>query len=118
MFSVSVLLFFGVYLYSYYFHPKINNNEILSPGVINVVEIEKARRLLIEKEIAIQSFNYSSGSASLVLIIEKGPTVYFSQTASFDKQAELLGKILDSLKSEGRNAKIIDIRYNRPIVKF
>jgi len=114
----TIILFLLAFIYNNYILNRINSGEIISPGNLNVIEIDKARQILLDKDIKIENFGYASGSSTLLLSIEDGPTVYFSDIVEFENQAEILDKILYSLKSEGKTAKIVDLRYNRPIVKF
>lgn len=118
IFIVVSILFIAAFLYKNFILQKIDSSTIISPGSQNVIELDKAREVILEKNIKIDSFGYASGSSLLTLSIEEGATVYFSNSIEFLQQAELLNKILYSLKSEGKNARIIDLRYNRPIVKF
>lgn len=116
--GLAVALFVLAFLYNNYILKKISSEEIISPGNLNVIEIDEARQMLLDKDIKIENFEYASGSSTLLLSIVEGPVVYFSDTVVFKEQAEILDKILYSLKSEGKEAKVIDLRYNRPIVKF
>jgi len=118
IFLLASILFIVAFFYNNFILEKIDSKTIISPGSQNVIELDSARQILLENDINIENFGYSSGSSFLTLSIEEGPTVYFSNTVKFLQQAEILDKILYSLKSEGKNARIIDLRYNRPIVKF
>ncbi len=118
IFTAVLALFIAGFIYRNYILDQIRTDSIISPGSQNVIEVNKARDILIEKDIAINELNYSSESASLTLQIIDGPIVYFSNSQDFMKQAEMLSEILYSLKNEDRSAVIIDLRYNKPIVKF
>lgn len=118
IFLVVVALFLIGFFYKNYLLREISTTKIITPGVQNVVEVDKARQVLVGINIEIKSFGYSTSSAALTLKIKNGPVVYFSEAVEFLKQSEVLKKILYSLKSEDRNARVIDLRYNRPIVKF
>lgn len=118
IFLVVSVLFLAGFFYRNYILEKIDTKTIISPGTQNVIVLDSAREILVDKDINIASFGYASGSSILTLTVEEGTTIYFSTNVEFEKQADILDKIFYSLKSEGRNAKIIDLRYNRPIVKF
>lgn len=118
IFLVVVVLFLIGFFYKNYLLKEISTKKIIIPGAQNVVEVDKARQILVGFNIKIKSFGYSTSSAALTLKIESGPVVYFSEAVEFLKQAEVLEKILYSLKSEDGSARVIDLRYNRPIVKF
>jgi len=118
LFTSAVIIFILGLFYNYVLEKKISSNEIISPGSQNVIEISEARRIILDKGINIRSFEYSSSSGALTLVIDNDSTVYFSDQIDFLKQVELLDKIIYSLKAEDKKAKIIDLRYNRPIVKF
>ncbi len=118
VFAAVVILFLMASLYNSIILKSLNSKKIISPGVQNIITIDEARRILIEKDIRIKTLEYSSGSAALSLTIENGPVVYFSSGVLFEEQADILYRLLSSLKMEGRSARIIDLRYNRPIVKF
>ena len=118
IFIAVILLFIAAFLYNNYISVQINSQDIISPGKQNVIELDIARQLIIDSDIKIEKFGYASGSSVLELKIEDGATVYFSNSINFTEQAELLKKILYSLKSEDKKPLVIDLRYNRPIVKF
>jgi len=118
IFIIVILLFIVAFLYNNYISGQINSKDIITPGRQNVIELDPARQLIIDNDIKIESFGYGSGSSILKLKIEEGATVYFSNSIKFSEQIELLKKILYSLKTEDKKALVIDLRYNRPIVKF
>ena len=118
IFFAVALLFLAAFLYKNYIYKKIDSSIIVSPGTQNVIELDSARQILLDKDINIEKFGYSSESSVLTLSLREGATVYFSNSVGFSQQAEILEKLLYSLKSEGKNARVIDLRYNRPIVKF
>lgn len=118
IFTLACTLFAVAFIYNNYIFKKINSSEILTPGKLTVIEFNDAKNILAKNDIDIQDFGYVSGSAQLSLKIEDGPTVYFSESVEFLDQVEILKSILYTLKNEGKNARFIDLRYNRPIVKF
>lgn len=118
LFIIAGLIFSSVFFYFNYVMPKINTSDILVPGDINIIEISEARQILSENDIEIQKLEYSSSSAGLILNTKEGTEIFFSDTVKFDEQVILLKKILTSLKNQDKNARVVDLRYNRPIVKF
>ena len=118
LFVAALVLFVSVYLYHTFIVKRLKNKEIISPWIQNAVQVSDAERILKEELIQIGSIEYSTASGALTLVIKDGPTVYFSDNVTFGDQALLLKKILKSLKLEDRSARVIDLRYNKPIVKF
>ncbi len=118
IFVIAVILSGLAYFYNSFVLPRVDRGEILLPGEQFVIEMDKARNTLEGQGISIKSFGYSSESGALTLVIDDNQAVYFSDTANFSEQVNLLIEIRNNLRSQDRNAKIIDLRYNRPIVKF
>ena len=117
IFIVVAFLSMAAFLYRNYILEKLNPDTIISPGTQNVIELDSAREILVQNGVDFSNFGYASGSSQLTLTIN-GTTVYFSNSLEFEKQVKILADIMYSLKSEDKNARIIDLRYNRPIVKF
>lgn len=118
LFGLVAALSAAAYVYNSFIIKSFDSGEIISPGEQNIIQLDVARQILIDKNIDVQKLEYGSGSAALNLQIEDGPAVYFSESLIFEKQADILSRILSSLKNEGKNARIVDLRYNRPIVKY
>lgn len=116
--AAVLLMALVAFFYRNYIIERLKPDEIISPGIQKVIDLESARQFLKENNIQYSNFGYASGSADLSLTLSEDTIVYFSSTTDFHNQAEILADIIYSLKSEGKNASIIDLRYNRPIVKF
>lgn len=114
VFILSLIAFF----YRNYIIERLKPGEIISPGVPRVIQIYEAEEILKKNNIEFSDFGYASGSSVLSLTLDEGTHVYFSNSTDFNGQAQILADIVYTLKSEGKNASIIDLRYNRPIVKF
>jgi len=119
IFTLILLISLGGYFYKSFIEKKLQEEIILSPGQQNIINVDDAKKILLEHSVSIGSAGYASGSGVFTLKIEGGgPTVYFSENLDFKEQVKLLKRILENLNLEDKDARVIDLRYNKPIVKF
>lgn len=105
----------------YYAHP---GETFVRPNiyVASPLDIEKKMR---EKGILFESVMVSSDEASFVVRLDKASTVLFSPYKDVDWQVSSLQQILSRLtidkgltSQEGKKPLVVDLRYNKPTVKF
>lgn len=78
---------------------------------------ENIKTLLNDKNIILESID-ATGSAIIVAKIKGGPRVYFSKTRDALWQVNSLQLILSKLTIDNKKPDLIDLRSDRPIVKF
>lgn len=114
----------GLFALWYYKEPLLYSLElkkevpIVKPVVSSnsTLELEK---ILRKSGLQFDQIKRSSGSARLYTTLTDGPTVVFSDSKDPQVQVSSLQLILTRLTIEqGKNAKMIDMRFNKPVVKF
>lgn len=125
VYIVLLITFFGVTAGLVFFIlPQIIVPISLSPkepeiikanATFGVFEIKDA---MLRKNIPFDSVNVSSSSGGIVASLTKGTKVYFGYDKEIDWQISSLQQILTRLTIENKQPQVIDLRYNRPIVKF
>lgn len=91
---------------------------VVKPVVVSntIGELEFALR---KEGLTFEPIKRSTGSARLYTTLQDGPTVVFSDSKNPQAQVSSLQLILTRLTIEqGKNAKLIDMRFNKPVVKF
>mgnify|MGYP001605389433 FL=1 len=78
---------------------------------------ENIKTLLDDKNIILESID-ATGSAIIVAKIKGGPRVFFSKTRDASWQVNSLQLILSKLTVDNKKPDLIDLRSDRPIVKF
>ena len=78
---------------------------------------ENIKTLLDDKNIILESID-ATGSSVIIAKIKGGPQVYFSKTHDASWQVNSLQLILSKLTMDNKKPNLIDLRFDRPIVKF
>lgn len=117
IFAAAVILLLAAYVFNYFIFQRLGSPDIITPGTSNTIQTESASSMLREKNIQIGALGYAS-SSGVFRLQTNNTLVYFSESIDFEIQVDLLRKIIDNLKLENKEAKLIDFRYNKPIVKF
>jgi len=110
-----LFLFFRDFSFSI---PKFSSHkgEILNPNA--TYSISDLRNALADADVAYTSVAISSASGALRADLPEGTQVYFSYKNDLKWQISSLQRILIRLTIENKVPSVIDLRYNRPIVKF
>jgi hypothetical protein len=110
-----IFLFFRDFSFSI---PKFhkNNGEIINPNA--TYSIGDIRDALARSKIEYSTVAISSSSGSLRADLPEGTQVFFSYEKEIEWQISSLQSILQRLTIENKIPSVIDLRYNRPIVKF
>lgn len=95
-----------------------NNGNITNPNVAVPITDEEIHNLLVKTDIEIEEQKDASASSRFLIKIKNGPYVIFSDTKDLEDQLTLLKSILRRLTIENKKPTLIDLRYNKPIVKF
>ncbi len=109
------LLFFRDFSFSI---PKFSGHkgEILNPNA--TYSISDVRNALADAKVEYTTVAISSASGALRADLPEGTQVYFSYKNDLKWQISSLQRILIRLTIENKVPSVIDLRYNRPIVKF
>lgn len=115
LFIFPLVFLTGVYFFwIFIYHGKITSplpNKFVSVGG------EDISKELINSEIYFNSIRRASDSSYLV-DLEEGGIVIMSPSKNVKDQISSLQLILSRLTIEGKRVKIIDFRYDRPIVRL
>ncbi len=95
-----------------------SSKEIVAGNVTMPESNEELMVLFSEDGIAIEPIESSSFSAKLTIQVTNGPMVILSRSKDLKTQVQLLDSILRRLIIEDKKPTVIDLRYNKPIVKF
>lgn len=95
-----------------------SSKEIVVGNVTVPESNEELMALFLEDGITIEPIESSSFSAKLTIQVTNGPRVILSRSKDVKTQVQLLESILRRLIIEDKKPTVIDLRYNKPIVKF
>lgn len=94
-----------------------SSKQIVRP-VGTMTRIDELKLALAAKNIIFEELHESSGAALIIGKIKSGPKVYFSQNKDVGWQITSLQLILSKLTIDNIEPSYIDLRNDRPIVKF
>lgn len=116
IFALSVLLYFvRIYVIEQFF---VRNNKILSPQGSVIVSNDEIRRIVEGQGVAATDINISTESGEVVFILNGKTRVLMSSRKEIKEQLDLVEAIDRQIMTDGKQAISIDLRYNKPIVKF
>lgn len=99
------------------FFPKSQTHNFLDPYEKNN-DVSVLKKDLEEANLFPEEVTVASSDASIVVQLDHGPTVYFSPDQDFKTQVSSLQLIISRLTIEKKQPNIVDLRYDKPIVKF
>ena len=126
---VLIFLFFLLFFYAVrlYLPSIFNKSAFVSPIAFSIKEKigvlsggssnKELENLLSQKNIAFSSISVLSDSSYLVKL-STGEEIIFSGTKAMPPQVSSLQLILSRLTIEGKKLKILDFRYDNPVVSF
>lgn len=101
------------------FYQKLIINDYQPGQNIDIKEIKKALMILKKfNELNIHINSLDINSVDMILFNLDDKKVYFSSDKEVEKQFYEFANIYRQFKIEGRNYKEIDLRFNKPIVRF
>lgn len=115
LFILLLAILLGLYLIS----PIVFGKKIISPLAKRYVSIgsENMSEELLKAKISFSSIKRSSDSSYLVTLSEGG-IVILTPLKNTANQISSLQLILSRLTIEGKRVKLIDFRYDRPVVRL
>lgn len=118
-FLFPLFLTLAVFLVIYILFPGFVNTKIVSPigrGVI-ISEEKLLKDSLKENKIKFSSIEISSDSSYFVKLSDGG-VVIISPKKDIGQQISSLQLMLNRLTIEGKRIKLVDFRYDRPIIRL
>jgi hypothetical protein len=86
--------------------------------IVQTYSIDDFEKALASKNIVFETISMASGSSDFVAKLKDGPRVYFSQEKDVDFQVNTLQLIIQRLTIDRRAVISVDLRYDKPIVKW
>lgn len=116
LFLLAVLLFaVQKFLLPAFFQ---RNTVILSPQLNAPLSDNEIKQLIKESASDITSVQFSSGSAAISYMLHGATAVYLSPEKDIKQQLALANAIDRQVLGSGKQAISIDLRYNKPVVKY
>lgn len=124
--AILILIFSSLFIAKVFF-PNIlsQDEEIISPEVKTgkILDFEKK---LSQNDISFNKIYVATSGAYLIAKLDNGPTVYFSNEKPVDLQVRSLHEVLTRFTIDGQSQKnnggkepkIIDFRFDKPVVRF
>lgn len=94
-----------------------NSSNILTPQSITGREDENIEKLLSGSGLTVSDFKNSTSSSTITFTANESK-VFLDREKNLKGQIETLKAILRQLSIDGKRATVVDLRYNKPIVKF
>lgn len=92
------------------------------PVIVPIIENEATKDDIIKAfnktHLQINDIKNASNSGVFEIKLENGPKVIISSLKDVDEQVALIDSIIRRFTIENKNPNVIDLRYNKPIVKF
>jgi len=109
LFAVQKFLIPGLFL---------RNTIMLSPQLNAPLSDSEMEQLIKESASDITSVQFSSGSAAISYMLHGVTAVYLSPEKDIKQQLALVNAIDRQVLGSGKQAISIDLRYNKPVVKY
>lgn len=97
---------------------KIAQDKSIIYPVVGRPQLDDLRKRIEEKGIELSSLEMSSKSALIIGKIKNGPKIYFSEDKDVEWQASSLQLIVSRLTIDNKKPNLIDLRFDKPIVKY
>lgn len=120
-FVVVALIFLSGILYAVRFfilEALVSRGEIISPQGENIPEKDEIVRSIQNKFPTAMGIEYFDQVFEATYMIGGETRVYLKTDKKLDDQLELIEAIVKQVEMDGKKAILIDLRYNKPIVKF
>ena len=112
---VASLLAIRMYLLPNIFHKNINMLIPVGNGFPDDSEIES---ILQNKNLEITGIEFASDSASVTFLMHEKTRVILSKEKEIEAQLDLAEAVERQMIEDGKQAISIDLRYNKPIVRY
>jgi len=119
----AVLLIFLVALFMYGIKTFVlsgffyKNTTIINPAGVRVPDLYQIKSILSKRGISNNNILFATDSASVSFFIDK-TQVFLNRNKDINSQLDMVEAIGKQMVEDGKQAFSIDLRYNKPIVKF
>lgn len=111
----SLLLFVRSFVLPSIFH---KNQNILNPMGNGYPDNDQIQNILQNRGMDIAGIAFASDSASVTFVMQGSTQVALSKEKDINTQLDMVDAIARQISEDGKQAISIDLRYNKPIVKF
>jgi cell division septal protein FtsQ len=112
---VAILLMIKSVVIPRLFHPEA---VILSPQGQVLPDNTTVRSIIQGKGLDVTDMQFATDSAMVTFTLHNSTQIYMPLDKNIEEQIRIIEAIDQQLMSEGKRAISIDLRYNKPIVKF
>lgn len=91
---------------------------IISPQGKSLPEFEEIKKSLLESGLEITNINSATSSSYIRFTLNDKTTVYLRKDEQIERQLDMVRSIERQMTIDGKSTISIDLRYNKPIVKF
>ena len=117
LFLMAGILYGLRYIVISYFIASRNTN-IINPNGIKLPDNAQIKSLIKSSGLNVSNITFASDSADISFILNKDTFIYLTGEKNIDDQLSLVRAIDQQMTSDNKRAISIDLRYNKPIVKF
>lgn len=116
IFILVVLLF----IVRQVFLPKIMSNDkvILSPQGASLMKDSQVKNIIVNTGLIVDNVDFATTSATVSFTLNKVTQVILSLEKDIQSQMDIVEAVDSQIKEDGKQAIYIDLRYNKPVVKF
>lgn len=96
----------------------LKNSQIISPQQSIPLSNPEIEKLIRENSDDATDVHFSTSSAAISYLINGSTVIYLSAEKDIAQQLSLVRSIELQIISDGKQANIIDLRYNKPVVRY
>jgi len=116
---VLFIVFFSLFFSSYFYFFNFLNIKLISPLGSKIQNSDKDD---IERKLSSAGLSYSSVSvasdSSYILTLPEGGKAIITPQKNINEQISSLQLVLNRLTIEGKRIKVIDFRYDKPVIRL
>jgi hypothetical protein len=100
--------------------PKVMNHDtvIINPQGATAMDNNQVRNIIENTGLVVEQFEFATNSAYVTFTLNKTTQVLVSLDKDIRGQMDLVEAVDKQIKEDGKQAIYIDLRYNKPVVKF
>lgn len=108
----------GLYFLYPFFQSSISSQKSVQSAFVTATSMEDVKENLSSKRIPYAKIEYTDEGETYKITLKGGEVVKLSGSKDVEAQVSTLQKLLRKLTIDNRQAKQIDLRYAKPVVKF
>lgn len=112
------LFLLGLYFLYPFFQNSISSQKSVKSAFVTAVSVENVKAELSDKKIPYTKVEYADVGETYKVTLRGEEVVKLSGSKDIEIQVSTLQRLLRKLTIDNRQAKQIDLRYAKPVVKF